>query len=91
MVVMWIIKFTKNAEKDKKLIKSAGLEERVKKLLNLIAKTPFQNPPSYEKLVGDLQGYYSRRINLQHRLVYKVYEDINTVVVHSMWSHCGDN
>ena len=91
MVVMWIIKFTKNAEKDKKLIKSAGLEERVKKLLNLIAKNPFQNPPSCEKLVGDLQGYYSRRINLQHRLVYKVYEDINTVVVHSMWSHCGDN
>ena len=91
MVVMWIIKFTKNAEKDKKLIKSAGLEERVKKLLNLIAKNPFQNPPSCEKLVGDLQGYYSRRINLQHRLVYKVYEDINTVVVHSMWSHYGDN
>ena len=91
MVVMWIIKFTKNAEKDKKLIKSAGLEERVKKLLNLIAKNPFQNPPSYEKLVGDLQGYYSRRINLQNRLVYKVYEDINTVVVHSMWSHYGDN
>lgn len=91
MVVMWIIKFTKNAEKDKKLIKSAGLEERVKKLLNLIAKNPFQNPPSYEKLVGDLQGYYLRRINLQHRLVYKVYEDINTVVVHSMWSHYGDN
>ena len=91
MVVMWIIKFTKNAEKDKKLIKSAGLEERVKKLLNLIAKNPFQNPPSYEKLVGDLQGYYSRRINLQHRLVYKVYEDIKTVVVHSMWSHYGDN
>ena len=88
---MWIIKFIKNAEKDKKLLKSAGLEERVKKLLNLIAKNPFQNPPSYEKLVGDLQGYYSRRINLQHRLVYKVYEDINTVVVHSMWSHYGDN
>ena len=54
---MWIIKFTKNAEKDKKLLKSAGLEDKVKKLLNLIAKNPFQNPPSYEKLVGDLQGY----------------------------------
>ena len=91
MVVMWIIKFTKNVEKDKKLLKSAGLEDKAKKLLNLIAKNPFQNPPSYEKLVGDLQGYYSRRINLQHRLVYKVYEDINTVVVHSMWSHYGDN
>lgn len=81
---MWVVKFTKNAEKDKKLLKSAGLEEKVKKLLNLIAQNPFQNPPSYEKLVGDLQGYYSRRINLQHRLVYRVHEDINTVVVHSM-------
>ena len=91
MVVMRIIKFTKNAEKDKKLIKSAGLEERVKKLLNLIAKNPFQNPPSYEKLVGDLQGYYLRRINLQYRLVYKVHEDINAVVIHSMLSQYGDN
>ena len=88
---MWIIKFTKNAEKDKKLLKNAGLEDIVNKLLNLIAQNPFQNPPSYEKLVGDLQGYYFRRINLQHRLVYKVHEDINTVVVHSMWSHYGDN
>lgn len=91
MVVMRIIKFTKNAEKDKKLLKSAGLEDKVKKLLNLIAKNPFQNPPYYEKLVGDLQGYYSRRINLQHRLVYKVHKDINTVVIHSMWSHYDDN
>ena len=82
---MWIIKFTKNAEKDKKIIKQSGLEDKVKKLLNLIAQNPLQNPPSYEKLVGDLQGYYSRRINLQHRLVYKVHEDINTVFVHSMW------
>ena len=88
---MWVVKFTKNAEKDKKLLKSAGLEEKVKKLLNLIAENPFQNPPSYEKLVGDLQGYYSRRINIQHRLVYKVHKEINTVVVHSMWSHYEDN
>ena len=88
---MWIIKFTKNAEKDKILLKSAGLEDKAKKLLNLIALNPFQNPPSCEKLVGDLQGFYSRRINLQHRLVYKVHKDINTVVVHSMWSHYGDN
>ena len=91
MVVMWIIKFTKNAEKDKKLLKSAGLEEKAKKLLNLIANNPFQMPPAFEKLVGDLDGYYSRRINLQHRLVYKVYKEINAVVVHSMWSHYGDN
>ena len=91
MVIMRIIKFTKNAEKDKKLLKGAGLEVKVKNLLNLIATTPFQNPPAYEKLVGDLQGYFSRRINLQHRLVYRVYKDINTVVVHSMWSHYKDN
>lgn len=88
---MWIIKFTKNADKDKKFLKNAGLEDKVKKLLNLIAENPFQNPPSYEKLVGDLEGYYSRRINLQHRLVYKVFKEINTVVVYSMWSHYGDN
>ena len=88
---MWTVKFTSNAEKDKKLLKNAGLEEKAKKLLNLIANNPFQMPPAYEKLVGDLKGYYSRRINLQHRLVYKVYKDINTVVVHSMWSHYGDN
>ena len=88
---MWVVKFTKNAEKDKKLLKSAGLEEKTKKLLNLIADNPFQNPPSFEKLVGDLQGYYSRRINIQHRLVYRVYKELNTVVVHSMWSHYEDN
>ena len=91
MVIMWTIKFTHNAEKDKKLVKSAGLEEKVKKLLNLIAENPFQNPPSYEKLVGDLEGYYSRRINLQHRLVYKVHKEINVIVVHAMWTHYGDN
>ncbi len=91
MVTMWIIKFTKNAEKDKKLLKNAGLEEKTKKLLNLISNNPFQIPPSYEKLVGDLEGYYSRRINLQHSLAYKVYKEINIVVIHSMWSHYGDN
>ena len=91
MVIMWTIKFTNNAEKDKKLVKSAGLEQKVKKLLNLIAENPFQNPPSYEKLVGDLDGYYSRRIILQHRLVYKMYKEINTIVIHSMWSHYGEN
>lgn len=87
---MWIIKFTKNADKDKKLLKSAGLEGKAKSLLNVIANDPFQNPPAYEKLVGDLDGYYSRRINIKHRLVYKIHKDINTVVVHSMWSHYGD-
>lgn len=88
---MWIVKFTKNSEKDKKFLKSAGLEDKAKKLLNLIAENPFKNPPSYEKLVGDLQGYYSRRLNIQHRIVYKVYKEINTIVIHSMWSHYDDN
>ena len=91
MVKMWVVKFTKNAEKDKELLKRAGLESKVKKLLSLLVNNPFQNPPPYEKLVGELAGYYSRRINIQHRLVYKVYKELNTVVVHSMWSHYGDN
>lgn len=91
MVNMWVVKFTKNAEKDKELLKRAGLESKVKKLLSLLVNNPFQNPPPYEKLVGELAGYYSRRINIQHRLVYKVYKELNTVVVHSMWSHYGDN
>ena len=87
---MWEIKFTKAAEKDKKLLKQAGLDLKAKKLLNLIAEDPFQIPPSYEKLVGDLKGYYSRRINIQHRIVYKVYTDSKIVVVHAMWTHYGD-
>ena len=88
--MMWTIKFTKNAEKDKKLIKQAGLEEKAKKLLNVMAGDPFQTPPTYEKLVGDLAGYYSRRINIQHRIVYRVLKEERIVVVHSMWSHYGD-
>ena len=84
---MWQIKFSKEAEKDKKLLKSAGLEKRAKKLLNVLSVNPYQIPPSYEKLVGNLKGYYSRRINLQHRIVYKVYDDIKVVVIHAMWTH----
>ena len=87
---MWIVRFTKNAEKDKEKLKRAGLAEKAKKLLNLIAINPFQIPPSYEKLSGDLEGYCSRRINLQHRLVYKVHKEIHTVVIHAMWSHYED-
>ena len=69
MVVMWVIKFTKNAEKDKDLLKRAGLANKAKTLLNLIAINPYQTPPSYEKLVGDLAGYYSRRININKRFI----------------------
>lgn len=87
---MWQIKFTKAAEKDKKLLKQAGLDIKAKKLLNVIALDPFQTPPSYEKLIGDLKGYYSRRINIQHRIVYRVYPDLQIVVIHAMWTHYGE-
>ena len=87
---MWEILFTKNAEKDKRLLKQAGLDGKAKKLLDVLSNNPFQNPPSYEKLVGDLDGYYSRRINVQHRLVYRAIEDKHQVIVHAMWSHYGD-
>ena len=88
---MWIIKFTKNAEKDKKLLKKEGLEIKAKKLLDVITNNSFLNPPPCEKLVGDLEGYYSRRINIKHRLVYRILKEINTVIVHSMWSHYENN
>ena len=90
MVNMWEILFTKNAEKDKRLLKQAGIDRRAKKLLDVLSNNPFQNPPSYENLIGDLDGYYSRRINVQHRLVYRVIEDNHQVIVHAMWSHYGD-
>lgn len=93
---MYIVRFSKQADKDKKLLKRAGLDRKAKELLNIIAKDPFMNPPPYEGLVGNLAGYYSRRINLQHRLVYSVYNDaINensieyegAVMVARMWTH----
>ena len=81
---MWAVLFTKNAEKDKPKLKAAGLEKKAKSLLILLSENPFEAPPSYEKLVGDLNGYYSRRINIQHRLVYRVDSKNNIVIVHSM-------
>lgn len=84
---MWVVLFTKNAEKDKPKLKAVGLEKKTKSLLISLSENPFQVPPSYEKLVGDLNGYYSRRINIQHRLVYRVDSQKNIVIVHSMWSH----
>lgn len=84
---MWTVLFTKNAQKDKSKLKAAGLEKKAKTLLTLLSDNPFTIPPSYEKLVGDLNGYYSRRINIQHRLVYRVDSENHIVIVHSMWSH----
>lgn len=84
---MYTIVFSKTAAKDTKKLKAAHLDDRAKKLIDLLRANPYQNPPSYEKLVGDLQGVYSRRINAQHRLVYEVYEDMKTVKIISLWTH----
>ena len=83
----WKIVFTKMAQKDAKRIKRAGLKSQVESLLSVIKENPFQNPPSYEKLVGDLSGAYSRRINIQHRLVYQVLAKEKAVKIIRMWTH----
>lgn len=83
----WRLLYTKQAQKDAKKLASAGLVPAAERLLNTLADNPFQTPPPYEKLVGDLLGAYSRRINIQHRLVYQVYPDERTVKVLRMWSH----
>jgi len=85
--VSWKIVFTKTAQKDAKKIKRAGLKSQVENLLSVIQENPFQNPPSYEKLVGDLSGSYSRRINIQHRLVYEVLTDKKIIKIIRMWTH----
>jgi len=85
--VNWAIVYTKQAQKDARKIASSNLKSQAQRLLDIIAKNPFQNPPHYEKLVGDLAGAYSRRINIQHRLVYQVYDAAHTVKVLRMWTH----
>lgn len=84
---MWELVFTHQAQKDAKKISRLNLRSKVDFLLELIKTNPFQNPPPYEKLLGDLQGAYSRRINIQHRLVYQVFPEINTVKIIRMWIH----
>ena len=83
----WSVVFTKQAQKDARKIASSHLKPQAQALLDLLAQDPFQNPPPYEKLVGDLEGAYSRRINIQHRLVYQVYLAEKTVKVLRMWTH----
>jgi len=85
--VSWKIVYTKQAQKDAVKLSSSGFKDKAKDLLNIISANPFQNPPPYEKLVGDLAGAYSRRINIQHRLVYQVLEAERTVKVLRMWTH----
>lgn len=84
---MWSLVYTKQAVKDAKKIKRAGLKPRAQKLLDLLATNPLQSSPPYEKLVGDLSGAYSRRINIQHRLIYEVIKEKKTVKIIRMWTH----
>ena len=86
-MVSWQLVYTKHAQKDAKKPAAAGLKARALELLAVLAADPFQNPPPYEKLVGDLAGAYSRRINIQHRLVYEVFPKERVVRVLRMWSH----
>jgi len=85
--VSWKLVFTKQAQKDAKKIAQSGLKPQTSRLLDILREDPFQNPPPYERLMGDLSGAYSRRINIQHRLVYQVLKDISTVKVIRMWTH----
>lgn len=86
-MVSWRVVYTREAQKDAKKIARSSLRPQAERLLEMLAVNPFQNPPPYEKLVGDLRGAYSRRINIQHRLVYQVYEAERTVKVIKMWTH----
>lgn len=86
-MVKWKILLTKQAMKDLNKLRSSGLSKKAKNLVDLLETNPYTNPPAYEKLVGNLNGMYSRRINIQHRLVYMVNEEEYTVKVLSMWTH----
>ena len=83
----WRLVYTKAARKDAKLLAAAGLKVKVQSLLAILEQDPYRTPPPFEKLVGDLSGAYSRRINIQHRLVYQVLDDERVVKVLRMWSH----
>ncbi|MFH1814000.1 MAG: Txe/YoeB family addiction module toxin [Pseudomonadota bacterium] len=83
----WRVVFARHAGKDAKKLAAAGLKSKAQELLAVLANDPFQNPPPYEKLIGDLAGAYSRRINIQHRLVYEVFVEERVVRVLRMWSH----
>jgi Txe/YoeB family toxin of toxin-antitoxin system len=86
-MVSWKIVFTKQAQKDAKKIAASNLKTQTQRLLDILAINPFQNPPPFEKLVGDLSGAISRRINIQQRLVYQLYSEEKTIKVIRMWTH----
>jgi len=85
--VIWKLIYTKKAQKDARKLAQSGLKNRALTLLEILAQNPYSNPPAYEKLVGDLAGAYSRRINIQHRIVYQVYDDERIVKIIRMWTH----
>ncbi len=84
---MYKIEYHKKAVKEIAKLRESNLDKKAKNLIDLIKQNPYQTPPPYEKLVGDLQGFYSRRINIQHRLVYKVHEEEKIIKIISLWSH----
>lgn len=86
-MVSWRLAYTKQAQRDAKKLSSSGLKPKAEELLAIIAENPYQKPPPFEKLVGDLAGAYSRRINIQHRLVYQVLDEDCVVKILRMWSH----
>lgn len=86
-LVSWTLVYTQQAQKDARKLAASGLKNKARELLAVLENNPFQNPPPYEKLVGDLAGAYSRRINIQHRLVYQVLEEEQVVKVLRLWSH----
>jgi Txe/YoeB family toxin of toxin-antitoxin system len=86
-MVKWRIVYTRQAQRDAKKTAAAGLKPKAEKLLGVLSKSPFQTPPPYEKLIGDLSGAYSRRITIQHRLVFQVLQEIKTVKVIRLWTH----
>lgn len=83
----WRLVFTKQAQKDAKKIAHADLKPQANRLLDLLREDPYRNPPPFEKLIGDLSGAYSRRINIQHRLIYQILSDIKAVKIIRMWTH----
>jgi len=85
--VSWRVVFTKQAQKDAKKISASGLRAKAETIIQILRDNPYQVPPPYEKLVGDLAGAYSRRINIQHRLVYQVIDDEKTIKIIRMWTH----
>jgi toxin YoeB len=87
LVAPWRLVFTKQAQKDAKKLSAAHLKDKAKEILEILGEDPLRTPPRFEKLVGDLAGAYSRRINIQHRLVYQILEDDRVVKILRMWSH----